>query len=48
MVKYYVLILIMCFSYNMAFADCTFNGITYPEGTVIGPYVCSDGIWIER
>jgi hypothetical protein len=31
-----------------AFADCGYNGATYAEGTVIGPYVCSDGKWVTR
>ena len=28
-----------------ALADCTYNGKTYPSGTVIGPYVCSGTQW---
>jgi len=31
---------------NMAVADCTYNGKTYSEGTVIGPYVCRQGKWV--
>jgi hypothetical protein len=29
--------------------DCRYNGRSYPPGTVLGPYVCSDnGTWIPR
>ncbi len=29
-----------------AYADCTFSGEEYPEGTVINGYVCgADGKW---
>ena len=27
-------------------ASCTYDGKVYPEGTVIGPYVCTDGEWV--
>lgn len=27
-------------------ADCIYEGVSYPEGTVIGPYVCRDGKWV--
>jgi hypothetical protein len=30
-----------------AFADCTYNGSTYVEGTVIGPYTCTNGQWVS-
>jgi len=29
-----------------AYASCFYDGQMYPEGTVIGPYTCSDGQWI--
>lgn len=30
-------------------ADCTYNGRSYPTGTVIGPLVCQpDGTWQKR
>lgn len=31
-----------------AFAECTYNGTTYAEGTVIGPYTCSGGEWVRN
>lgn len=35
----------LCFS-TLAFADCKFNGKTYPEGSKKLPgYVCKKGSW---
>ena len=31
-----------------SFADCRHNGRSYPEGTVLGPMVCSGGSWQQR
>jgi hypothetical protein len=31
-----------------ALADCVLNGVSYPEGTVVGNYVCKDGRWQKR
>lgn len=27
---------------------CIHNGISYPEGTILGPYICSGGTWVPR
>ena len=41
-----ILILIMLFGTGLAYANCTYNGSSYPTGTRIGPLVCqSDGSW---
>lgn len=32
---------------NMAYA-CFHNGTNYPEGTILGPYICSGGTWVPR
>jgi hypothetical protein len=40
-----IFIIVFLMLSNIAIADCTYNGKTYPEGTVIGPYVCSNGQW---
>jgi hypothetical protein len=29
-------------------ADCSYNGGVYPEGTVMGPYVCAGNQWVGR
>ncbi|WP_166253380.1 hypothetical protein [Marinobacter salicampi] len=41
------LILVVSFRFaSAALADCTYNGRSYPVGTVIGPLVCQpDGTW---
>jgi len=31
-----------------ALADCVLNGVSYPEGAVVGNYVCKDGRWQKR
>jgi hypothetical protein len=34
---------------SAAYADCIYNGQSYPTGTILGPYVCSaDGTWVRR
>lgn len=33
---------------GLAFADCVYNGVHYPVGTVLGPYVCSGTQWVSR
>lgn len=38
----------MLISANIVYADCSYNGTLYPEGTIIGPYMCSNGQWIRR
>lgn len=43
----FIFVILLTFSRSV-FADCSYNGETYPEGTVIGPYVCSDGKWVRR
>ena len=46
--KLKVLIIITIFSFSgMAIADCIYEGAVYTEGTVIGPYVCSNGKWVK-
>ena len=39
--------LMFIFLTGSVFADCTYNGATYAEGTRIGPYVCSGGQWVN-
>lgn len=29
-------------------ADCVYNGKNYPEGTIMGPYVCRDNQWVKK
>lgn len=33
---------------ELTFAACTYNGFIYPNGTVLGPYVCSGTQWVIR
>ena len=33
---------------SVTYADCTYQGYTYPEGAVRGPYICLNGAWIRR
>ncbi len=40
-------VFILVVSSGHAYATCSYDGQMYPEGTVIGPYACSDGQWIS-
>lgn len=40
-------LLFLAFS-SAAFANCTLNGASYPEGTVYGTFVCTNGQWVHR
>ena len=31
-----------------AYADCEFDGRSYPEGSTYGSYICEDGTWKEE
>ncbi len=31
---------------NQEASGCIYNGETYAQGTVIGPYICQDGKWV--
>ncbi len=41
-------VVVLLASVSAAFADCSYNGSTYAEGAVIGPYVCTGGQWVMR
>ncbi len=41
-----VFIITLLLGATFSSADCVYEGKSYPEGTKIGPYVCSDGKWI--
>ena len=41
-----VLIFILAFTSNIAFADCWYNGVIYPTGSQVNGLTCSvDGSW---
>jgi len=42
----FVLAIILASS-GSVYAECSYNGKTYPEGTILGPYICSDGKWVR-
>ena len=48
MLKRVLLVLVLSLWANAASAECSYNGVGYPEGTVLGPYVCSNGQWVPR
>lgn len=47
-IKKITLVVIVLLYSGLSFADCTYNGISYPAGTVLGPYVCSDTQWVIK
>ncbi len=48
MLKKFALTLLLLMMGHVANADCTYDGVTYPEGAIIGPYVCTGGQWVKR
>lgn len=46
--KKIALIVVILLYTELAFADCIYNGVSYPSGTVLGPYVCSGTQWVIR
>ena len=46
--KHIAFVIIILFGSSAAIADCTYDGVTYKEGTIIGPYICSSGQWVLR
>lgn len=46
-VKHCALVLVLTLGSNAVFAACMYNGKEYPEGSVIGHYVCVDGKWVK-
>jgi len=33
---------------TVSYADCTYAGKSYEEGSIRGPYICIDGDWVRR
>lgn len=48
LIKKIALIVVVLLHTELALADCTYNGVSYPSGTVLGPYVCSGTEWVVR
>jgi hypothetical protein len=48
MLKKLVFIMLLSMMANAAYANCPYEGKSHPEGTVIGPLVCSGGQWVKR
>jgi hypothetical protein len=45
--KLATLVLLVTIS-SVAAADCIYQGQPYPNGTAIGPLVCTKGKWVMR
>lgn len=44
----FIVLLLLVLGSSAAYADCIYNGQTYSEGTIRGPFICVDGEWIKR
>ena len=33
---------------SAAYADCIKDGVRYPEGAVVGGFICQNGQWVKR
>lgn len=47
-IKKIALMVVILLYTELACANCTYNGVSYPSGTVLGPYVCSGTEWVVR
>jgi hypothetical protein len=46
MKKVFILLILLFSMVGTAYADCLYNGVYYPTGTRLGPYICqADGTW---
>ena len=43
-----IIVVMFMFYSSVVIADCTYEGAEYPEGSTIGPYVCSGGKWVSK
>lgn len=41
------IVLLLSLWTSAVYADCFYNGESYPEGSRIGPYTCSNGRWVR-
>ncbi len=48
MIRKSILTVFLLISASTAQADCVYNGVIYPEGTIIGPYICIGTQWVIR
>ena len=47
--KNIILLAVLFFSVNTAFADCDFGGVSYKTGAVVGGFVCTaSGRWVKN
>ncbi len=45
--KKYIIAALFILNSTVVFADCTYDGYSYPTGTVVGGLTCqADGSWI--
>jgi len=48
MLKKLAIILLLSATAHVVNADCIYGGVKYPEGSIIGPFICSGGQWVRR
>ena len=48
MIKFALLLLPLFMLASLASAGCRYDGKNYPDGSVIGPYVCHEGKWVKK
>lgn len=47
-IRCFMLAVVICFLACSARADCYYNGTQHPEGTIVGPYICRNGQWVNK
>ncbi len=45
--KWILILILSGFAFPVK-ADCIYNGVTYPTGSTIGPYICSNDNWVKK
>jgi len=48
MLRHIALVVSLALIPTSAFADCTYNGKQYPEGSQVGAFVCHQGRWVVK
>ena len=44
----FFILLLLAGTISTAYADCIKDGVKYPEGAVVGGFICQNGQWVKR
>jgi hypothetical protein len=46
--KHVIIVIGLLLANSVSWANCIYQGVSYPSGAVIGPYVCQGNSWVRR